>query len=234
MDTEWSLINILKALYHLSVSDKLKYDIYFRNGLNKCIRVIIYNGNDVEREYSVLLLWQLCFDKQIATDVLNDSDLYNYINALSSDTLVDRGLQENAAGLVWVLKNSNNDEKPKIMPTTEPPAIDETTVKSPEPEAPKTPVEAPNWSADAINRKHIMISYNRDSRDLCLAIKAELEKDGFLIWIDVEDISGSSLESMANAIENSVFFILFNKFEKKLNFSVISHFFIFVSTNSTV
>lgn len=48
-----------------------------------------------------------------------------------------------------------------------------------------------------------MISYNRGSRDLCLQIKAELEKCQFKVWIDVENISGSSLESMANAIENS-------------------------------
>lgn len=51
--------------------------------------------------------------------------------------------------------------------------------------------------------KHLMISYNRESRDLCLSIKAELEKLGYKIWIDVEDIHGSSLESMANAIEKS-------------------------------
>lgn len=50
-----------------------------------------------------------------------------------------------------------------------------------------------------------MISYNRESRDLMLKIKEELEKlvMGFKIWIDVEDIHGSSLESMATAIEQS-------------------------------
>lgn len=50
---------------------------------------------------------------------------------------------------------------------------------------------------------HIMISYNKESRELCMQIKAVLEKEGHKIWIDVEDIHGSSLESMANAIENS-------------------------------
>ena len=50
---------------------------------------------------------------------------------------------------------------------------------------------------------HIMISYNRETRDLCLKIKQELHKMGYQVWIDVEDIHGSSLESMARAIENS-------------------------------
>ena len=43
--------------------------------------------------------------------------------------------------------------------------------------------------------KHIMISYNRDSRDLCLKIKSELENQNLKVWIDVEAISGSSLVS---------------------------------------
>lgn len=51
---------------------------------------------------------------------------------------------------------------------------------------------------------HIMISYNSKSRDLCLQIKKFLEALNYKVWIDVENISGSSLESMANAIENSI------------------------------
>lgn len=35
---------------------------------------------------------------------------------------------------------------------------------------------------------HIMISYNRESRDVLLAIKSDLEKYGYKVWIDVEDI----------------------------------------------
>ncbi len=49
----------------------------------------------------------------------------------------------------------------------------------------------------------IMISYNSQNRDMCLDIKNQLEKLGFKIWIDVENIHGSSLEAMATAIENS-------------------------------
>lgn len=50
---------------------------------------------------------------------------------------------------------------------------------------------------------HVMISYNKMTRDLCTKLKKELELQGYSVWIDFESISGSSLESMANAIENS-------------------------------
>lgn len=58
-------------------------------------------------------------------------------------------------------------------------------------------------TAAAMKGKHIMISYNSQSRSDCLKIKAELEQLGYSVWIDIENISGSSLEAMAKAIENS-------------------------------
>ncbi len=48
-----------------------------------------------------------------------------------------------------------------------------------------------------------MISCNSHSRDLCLKIKKKLEENSFPVWIDTERIHGSSLESMANAVESS-------------------------------
>ena len=49
-----------------------------------------------------------------------------------------------------------------------------------------------------------MISYNTASRALCLKIKEHLESHGYRVWIDISDIHGSSLDSMAKAVENSV------------------------------
>ena len=42
-----------------------------------------------------------------------------------------------------------------------------------------------------INDEHIMISYNSASRDMCLKIKAFLEKLNHRVWIDVEGIHGN-------------------------------------------
>ena len=78
----------------------------------------------------------------------------------------------------------------------------------------KKRLEALNWNlfkkeikennpAITQDQKHIMISYNTSNRDIVLKIKENLESHGYKIWIDINDIHGSSLESMANAIENS-------------------------------
>jgi len=68
-------------------------------------------------------------------------------------------------------------------------------------------------------QQHIMISYNTGSRELCLKIKKELESMGHRVWIDVEQISGSSLEAMANAVENSfcVLMCVTEKYRQSIN-----------------
>lgn len=52
--------------------------------------------------------------------------------------------------------------------------------------------------------KHIMISYNSSSRALCLKVRSFLESIGHKVWIDVSNIHGASLDSMANAIEGNL------------------------------
>jgi hypothetical protein len=41
--------------------------------------------------------------------------------------------------------------------------------------------------------RHVMISYNSASREVCLGIKKHLESVGYKIWIDVESIHGSGM-----------------------------------------
>ena len=96
-DTQWSLVNILKALYHLGVHDRLKYEIYYKNHINKYLKSIVYNGNYIEQEYSLNLLWQLCFDKQISNDVREDNIFYDFIENLSNQKGTSHKKLENCA-----------------------------------------------------------------------------------------------------------------------------------------
>jgi len=202
LDTQWSLVNLLKALYHLAVHDKLKYEIYYKNHMSKYLKSLIFNGNAIEQEYSLNLVWQLCFDKQIAQDLREDNIFYDFIENLSNENAtVHKKCQKYSSGIIWLInKKLEPTPQPKSEPTDKPQATALLTV-------------------DVSKQKHIMISYNRDSRDLCLQIKGDLEKQGLKVWIDVEDISGSSLESMANAIENStcVLMCMTEKYKQSTN-----------------
>ena len=48
-----------------------------------------------------------------------------------------------------------------------------------------------------------MISYQWDVQKLVVQIKNKLQADGFKVWMDIDEMGGSTLESMAKAVENA-------------------------------
>ena len=89
--------------------------------------------------------------------------------------LIEKNLEKskNCQGIMWTINNKLNKNF----------EIDERNIDEP--------------------NKHVMISYNKESREVCYKIKTELEKLGINCWIDVDNIHGSSLEAMASAIERA-------------------------------
>ena len=53
------------------------------------------------------------------------------------------------------------------------------------------------------SEERIMISYQWDTQETMLQVKTELESQGLQVWMDVEQMKGSILETMARAIEKS-------------------------------
>ncbi|CAF1313511.1 unnamed protein product [Rotaria magnacalcarata] len=52
-------------------------------------------------------------------------------------------------------------------------------------------------------KRHIMISYNRSSRETCQKIYEDLVKRNYKVWMDLTDMGDDILVSMARAVENS-------------------------------
>ena len=50
---------------------------------------------------------------------------------------------------------------------------------------------------------HVMISYQWDSQEVLVEVKNRLQASGYKVWMDLEQMGGSTLETMAKAVENS-------------------------------
>ena len=175
--TEWNLIDLFKSIYHLAVFDKIKQQIYFDNNLNKCLRSILYNGNEIELEYALMLLNQLCFDKKIAQDINSDKQLYNCINSISKDGEFNTNIILYSNSVLWLIETYSSKTETLFQ--------------------------------DAMNKnKHIMISYNRQNKDICLQLKQELEKLNYKVFMDAGEISGTSIKEMNSAVENCLCFLM--------------------------
>jgi len=48
-----------------------------------------------------------------------------------------------------------------------------------------------------------MISYQWDAQEVLVEVKNKLQKSGYRVWMDLEQMGGSTLEAMAKAVENA-------------------------------
>jgi hypothetical protein len=183
---------IIKGLYNLAINETLRKQIYAEPGIQKPLETILLKGNEEEQNLCLKLISQLTFNEDIAKDLKKYDTIIEFIDSQATHSLNDR-IRKHCEQIKWNLKEKKKISKP---------------VENEENSSEKT--EEPG---------HIMISYNSASRELCLKVKSELEKRGFKVWMDVSDLHGSSLESMANAIENSVCMLMCvtEKYRKSVN-----------------
>jgi len=50
---------------------------------------------------------------------------------------------------------------------------------------------------------HVMISYQWDNQEVLIEVKNRLQESGYRVWMDLEQMGGSTLEAMAKAVENA-------------------------------
>jgi len=56
---------------------------------------------------------------------------------------------------------------------------------------------------EGTNGNHVMISYQWDAQEVLVEVKNKLQASGYRVWMDLEQMGGSTLEAMAKAVENA-------------------------------
>ncbi|XP_071098917.1 uncharacterized protein [Haliotis cracherodii] len=52
-------------------------------------------------------------------------------------------------------------------------------------------------------KNHIFISYSWNEQEKVLEIRDKLRAEGYIVWVDVDEMGGSTLQAMAEAVENA-------------------------------
>lgn len=123
-------------------------------------------------------IWFLSFEQICATKI-HRHDKYFAILVQLAETNPNESIQQAAKGILWQLKQT----------------ISTNNV-----------IQQPNISTNS--SQHIMFSYNHDSKELVNKICQYLQTSGYRIWIDTDDMHGSTLECMAHAVEESCLVII--------------------------
>jgi hypothetical protein len=113
----WHLVELLNAVYHMSVNDNIKHEIYFNYQMCDDLRSIIYNGTPAEIEYSLKLLWQLCFDKTIAEHVakhvLIDTEFLKKITDLATQNNKPSIIKK-CKCILWLIDYKTRERKKEV------------------------------------------------------------------------------------------------------------------------
>ncbi|CAF0974289.1 unnamed protein product [Didymodactylos carnosus] len=135
------------------------------------------------------ILWALTFNEQAATILKNDQIFMKHIKTLQLSD--EKGVQKAAEGIIWKLEKeaefmSKNEHEEEV--TTE--------------------TSTAHLEAQPLDRRYkydVMISYSHTDKGFCYQIQERLVKDKFHVWLDRDNLYGSQMQEMANAIENSEF-----------------------------
>lgn len=138
----------------------------------------------MEKEYhvgfvlqvSLEIIWILTFNSRIREILINQYHSFlNYVKTVLSQWSEER-VQKAAKGILWKLENESIFQREMLNQTVDP--------QSPE-------------------RYDLMISYNHSNKELCHQIHQKLVQLKYRVWIDLENMHGSTFQSMAQGIEAS-------------------------------
>jgi hypothetical protein len=186
--------------FDLSIDVLLLSLFYF--AINEKLKFDIYNNDDLKQSLKKIIYTGLDVEKHFAIQLLSQLAFNNQVR---EDIKLDldfinyiESIKEKDLKFIRLKKSCEN-----ILWILK------------EENKPYKKIEAENIKQN----KHIMISYNSASRQICLKIKSELEKNNFKVWIDVEEIHGSSLDSMARAVEQAecVLMCVTEKYRQSVN-----------------
>jgi hypothetical protein len=118
-DIMWRLTELLNFLIQLvELSDKFKHELYEHDSLNIYLNRILFNGNLIEKEHALKLLWKLSTDHRVAKHIMHDLDLYSYIIGLSvNSNNKDKNLLRYSNYILFTL-NTSLSQTPSVKKVT--------------------------------------------------------------------------------------------------------------------
>jgi len=196
--TSFSLKEILLGVINLSVNDANKvilHDIGIIEILFEIIQV------DSAKPHHERVLQGLDEAKVMAAKILwnlsfNDvclNTIKNHLDTLKSySNSSNKNLRDNIMGILFEIAQRNIPKPTKLSEEIE---------------------------SESHNTPHIMLSYQWGSQEIVKKIAFALRDAGYKIWLDIEEMQGSTLQAMADAVERSciVLICLTQKYKESPN-----------------
>ncbi|KAL9979087.1 hypothetical protein ACROYT_G016691 [Oculina patagonica] len=175
----FSASELAKGLAQIAVNDSNKKLIGTNGAIPILVQMITSAKDDEERGSAALALWNLAFDSKNKEIITKTSGAVSALKKLKESK--NKHVKKAASGALWEIEGKQAYEAEKKK-------------------------EAASTSASKAAKptsNHVMISYQWDVQSTMVEVKKKLQAAGYSVWIDLEQMGGSTLEAMANAVENA-------------------------------
>ncbi|GFR48254.1 hypothetical protein Agub_g10119 [Astrephomene gubernaculifera] len=178
----WTVWKLCQGLASLSVNDKNKEMITAKGGVDILAEVVMskHHNQETAHRFALSALWNLAFNERSKAVIIDTPGLVDSIRSILA-TSESPKTREVAKGALWTL-GLEQDVKSLQEGGGRLVAVDEEVEQQ---------------------TQHVMLSYEWGCQQSVMLIKSELQKAGYQTWMDIDKMSGSTLEAMAKAVEDS-------------------------------
>jgi len=174
----WTVWKLAMGLASLSTPEGMKELILDAGGVDVLGTVLFtrHHENEKAHLYAARAIWNLAFNERCRREICGNAAIVGALRETLA-TSDSSATKEAAKGALWTLGLKEDVDSLH--------------------EVGRFGVES------GTEQQHIMLSYEWSSQQSVLLVKNELSKAGYRTWMDVDRMSGSTLEAMATAVEQS-------------------------------
>ncbi|XP_025089898.1 uncharacterized protein LOC112561555 [Pomacea canaliculata] len=196
----WSVSEIVKTIRQLARNDANKR-LLVKEGALPLLTQGLKSAYQNEQEISYEAIWVLSFDKENISEIMKEKDLVDEVVTLYKEGANSKTCQKACRGILWqvrheLVKDENHACIAKIYARSSCRKHQQLTVIWQHLDM--TPV---GNTLDP--QSHVMISYQWADQETVKQIRDHLRSHGIKVWMDIDDMGGSTLQAMAEAVEKA-------------------------------
>ncbi|XP_046350500.2 uncharacterized protein LOC124131332 [Haliotis rufescens] len=174
----FSASELIVGLTGLAKNDDNK-KILTEKGAIPVLMTVMQEGSDDEREKAVQCVWELAFDKNNQRIFSENVQLMAILRKMN-ESPKNKTLSKVSGGALWAITPEKKRGNQKLKK--------------------KDAVKKDEIVQDA---GHVMISYQWADQEVLVKVKELLKKHKFKVWMDIDNMEGSTLQAMAEAVEGA-------------------------------
>ncbi|KAK7502890.1 hypothetical protein BaRGS_00005839 [Batillaria attramentaria] len=191
----WSVEELVRAVRQLARNDANKR-LLVEEGALPLLTEGVQSSFVDEKTECMQCLWVMSFDKRNADEMLASEQLMEEVVLAFEDHSLPKVCRHSAQGILWQLRD-------ELVKTEKYRCVGEKFQNKVHTDKTSEVIAGKSSTVPGMPAGHVMLSYQWADQETVKQIRDELQAKGFRVWMDIDNMGGSTLQAMAEAIEEA-------------------------------